>query len=288
MSGTTRLRASSIPSIGVLYAVVLGFTAVIVWERYDQAQAEVEKEANVLGDLFRDAQAFPDDTRRELETKLRSYARLVVEKEWPAMAEHHSSPEARDAYNQVWQTYYRFTPQNEQERVWYTQSLTRLNQLGDQRRLRMLSSRSGGVPSVMWGVLLGAGAITIGFSYLFGMRNTVAQVLMTAGLALTIALVLLSILALEQPFAGITRIQPDAFNQLAASSKTFSQSGAGRVSLARSRKRHRRFDERVMPTTKRSPGGPPTPTRASPAKRGLIVIAPVDPRYGYRTTVFEF
>ena len=131
------------------------------------------------------------------------------------MAEHQSSPEALEAYNQVWQTYYRFTPQNEQERVWYSQSLTRLNQLGDQRRLRMLSSRSGGVPAVMWWVLLGSGAITIGFSYLFGTKNTVAQVLMTAGLALTIALVLLSILALEEPFAGITRIQPDAFNQLA-------------------------------------------------------------------------
>ena len=72
--------------IGVLYAVLLGFTAVIVWERFDQAQAEVEKEANELGDLFRDAQAFPYETRRELETELRSYVRLVVEKEWPAMA----------------------------------------------------------------------------------------------------------------------------------------------------------------------------------------------------------
>jgi Protein of unknown function (DUF4239) len=201
--------------IGVLYAVLLGFTAVIVWERFDQAQAEVEKEANELGDLFRDAQAFPYETRRELETELRSYVRLVVQKEWPAMAEHKSSAEAWEAYSQLWQAYYRFTPQNEQERIWYTQSLTRLNQLGDQRRLRMLSSRSGRVPTVMWVVLLGAGAITIGFSYLFGTRNTMAQVLMTAGLAMTIALVLLSILALEQPFAGITRIRPDAFNQLA-------------------------------------------------------------------------
>lgn len=54
----------------------------------------------------------------------------------------------------------------------------------------------------MWLVLLGAGAITIAFSYLFGTRNTAAQVLMTASLAMTIALVLLSILALEQPFGG--------------------------------------------------------------------------------------
>jgi hypothetical protein len=38
---------------------------------------------------------------------------------------------------------------------------------------------------------------------------------MTAGLAITIALVVLSILALEKPFAGITRIEPDAFDQLA-------------------------------------------------------------------------
>jgi Protein of unknown function (DUF4239) len=207
--------------IGVMYAVLLGFTAIIVWERYDQAQAEVEKEANVLGDLFRDAQVFPDETRRELETKLQSYARLVVDKEWPAMAEHRSSPETWEAYNQLWQTYYRLTTQNEQERVWYAQSLTRLNELGDQRRLRLLSSRSAGVPNVIWVVLLGAGVITIGFSYLFGTRNILAQVLMTAGLAMTIALVLLSILALEQPFAGITRIQPDAFNQLSDIFKAF-------------------------------------------------------------------
>ena len=200
--------------IGVVYAVLLGFTAIIVWERFEQAQANVEREANELADLFRNAQAFAaEDFREELETNLRSYVRLVVEKEWPAMAEGKSSADAWDAYNRLWQTYYRFKPQDEDERVWYNQSLTRLNQLGDQRRLRLLSSQSEGVPPVMWGVLLGAGAITIGFSFLFGTKNTVAQAVMTAGLAMTIALVLLSILALEQPFGGITRTEPEAFNQ---------------------------------------------------------------------------
>ena len=43
--------------IGVLYAVLLGFTAIIVWERFDQAQANVEREANELGDLFRQAKS---------------------------------------------------------------------------------------------------------------------------------------------------------------------------------------------------------------------------------------
>ena len=37
--------------IGVLYAVLLGFTAIIVWERFDNAQAGVDEEANALADL---------------------------------------------------------------------------------------------------------------------------------------------------------------------------------------------------------------------------------------------
>jgi hypothetical protein len=200
--------------IGVMYAVLLGFTAIILWERYDQAETGVGKEANELGDLFRDARAFPDEIRKELETKVRSYIRLVMEKEWPAMAEGQLSPETSDAFNQVAQTYLRFTPQTEQERIWYTQSLTSLNQLNDQRRLRVLSGQSTGIPNVMWVVLLGAGAVTLSFSFLFGTRNTAAQRLMTAGLAITISLVLFSIVALERPFAGIARIEPDAFNEL--------------------------------------------------------------------------
>jgi hypothetical protein len=52
--------------IGVLYAVLLGFTAIIVWEQFDKAQAGVDQEANELADLYRHAQAFPDDTRRDV------------------------------------------------------------------------------------------------------------------------------------------------------------------------------------------------------------------------------
>ena len=67
----------------------------------------------------------------------------------------------------------------------------------------------------MWLVLLGAGVVTIGFSFLFGTKSATAQLLMTAGTAMVIALVLLSILAMQHPFAGITRVDPDAFAQLA-------------------------------------------------------------------------
>jgi hypothetical protein len=212
--------------IGVLYAVLLGFTAIVVWEQFDKAQAGVDQEANEIADLYRDAQTFPEDTREQLETQLRAYAGLVVEKEWPAMAERKSSPEAWDMYNRIWRSYHEFQPQNDHQKIWYEQSLIRLNQLGDQRRLRLLSSQSVGIPTVMWIALLGAGVITIGFSFLFGTRSAAAHLLMTSALAMTIALVLVSILALEEPFAGITRVDPEAFEQTAEILDVWSRSGA--------------------------------------------------------------
>lgn len=212
--------------VGVLYAVLLGFTAIIVWEQFEKAQGGVDQEANQLADLYRDAQSFPDATRKQLEFQLREYTRLVVEKEWPAMAERRSSPETWDIYNEIWRSYHRFRPENDHQKIWYEESLGRLNQLADQRRLRLLSSESEGVPTVMWIALLGAGTITIGFSLLFGTRSAAAHLLMTSGLALTIALVLVSVLALQHPFSGITRIEPEAFEQTARIFDVWSRTGA--------------------------------------------------------------
>lgn len=213
--------------IGVLYAVLLGFTAIIVWEQFRRAQEGAELEANALADLYRDAQVFPVAVRGQVETRLRDYARLVVEEEWPAMAAGERSPETWDAYNLLWRTYHEFTPQDDHQRIWYAQSVERMNLLGDQRRSRLLSVQAG-VPAVMWAVLLGAGAVTIAFSFLFGTPNPRAQGLMTGALALTIGIVLLSIRALEHPFAGITRVDPEALEQVQGIIDQVSQPAAGR------------------------------------------------------------
>ena len=201
--------------IGVLYAVLLGFTAIIVWEQFRNAQEGAEQEANALADLYRDAQVFPPAVREQVQTRLRDYARLVMEKEWPAMAAGDSSPETWAAYEQLWRTYHEFTPETDHQRVWYGESVERMNLLGDQRRNRLLSVRAG-VPSVIWAVLLGAGAVTIAFSFFFGTPNPRAQGLMTGALALTIGIVLLSIRALEHPYSGITHVDPEALEQVHA------------------------------------------------------------------------
>src|SRR5688572_696959 len=90
--------------VGVVYAVLLGFSAIIVWEQFRNAQEGADHEANALADLYRDSRVFPPEVRNAVELRVREYARLVVEKEWPAMAEGKSSSETWDAYNGLWRS----------------------------------------------------------------------------------------------------------------------------------------------------------------------------------------
>jgi Protein of unknown function (DUF4239) len=205
--------------VGVVYAVLLAFIAIVVWQQHTQVQNQIEQEANQLGDLYRNAEVFPQEVRTRLQSQIRAYGRIVVEKEWPALAKGETTPDAWAAYNQLLRAYQQFEARNDYEKLWYAKSLDQLDQLGDYRRLRLLSNRAA-VPPLMWVVLLATGIITIGFSFFFGTQNSSAQALMIASLSATIGLVLFLIWALNHPFAGLVRVEPAAFRQL---SKTIDQ-----------------------------------------------------------------
>jgi hypothetical protein len=199
--------------VGVVYAVMLAFIAIVVWQQHTTVQTQVEQEANQLGDLYRNAQVFAPEVRMRLQNQIRAYSRTVVEKEWPAMAKGETSADAWAAFNQLWRAYQQVEARNDYESVWYAKSLDRLDELGDYRRLRLISNRAA-VPALMWVVLLAAGIITIGFSFFFGAQNSAAQALMIAGLSATVGLVLFLIWALNHPFAGLVRVEPMPFHQL--------------------------------------------------------------------------
>jgi Protein of unknown function (DUF4239) len=199
--------------VGVVYAVLLAFIAIVVWQKHTEVQSQVEQEANQLGDLYRNAQVFPEEVRTRLQNQIRAYSRIVVEKEWPAMVKGETSPDAWAAINQLWRVYQQVEARNDHERLWYAKSLDQLDQLGDYRRLRLLSNRAA-VPGLMWVVLLVTGIITIGFSFFFGTQNSSAQALMTAALSATIGFVLFLIWALNHPFVGLVRVGPAPFYQL--------------------------------------------------------------------------
>ena len=128
--------------VGVVYAVLLAFIVIVVWQQHTQVQIHVEREANQLGDLYRNTRVFPEEIRTRLQNQIRAYSRIVVEKEWPAMTKDETSPDAWVAINQLWRAYQQVEARNDHERLWYAKSIDQLERLGDYRRLRLLSNRA--------------------------------------------------------------------------------------------------------------------------------------------------
>jgi Protein of unknown function (DUF4239) len=200
-------------AIAVIYAVILAFIVVAVWEQYAEAEESAHQEAGEIGNLMRDAQGFPDQVRDLAQQRLFEYARAVTEDEWEAMARGEKSARAHEAYEQIWRTYYDFQPQGSKEEAFYNQSLERLNAMGQHRRTRLHVSKPG-LPALMWILMIGGAIITVGFTYLFGTKSAVAQLIIIGSLAGLIGFVLFLILALDYPFTGDLAIEPEAMREV--------------------------------------------------------------------------
>ncbi len=200
--------------VGVFFAVLLAFIAVAAWESFGRAGDTAEKEASLAGDLWRDAFALPDPLKTQLVGNIRDYVEIVIDKEWPAMAQ--GAPFGEEGWAPLFkfhQTLSSIRASDPMQVAIVTETLTRLNSLYDARRQRILAAKDHIEPTVWAVVLLGA-FITITFTYFVGMPSMTMHVLMTTAVALTLALIIVIILAFDYPFRGEVQVTPEGFRNV--------------------------------------------------------------------------
>ena len=197
--------------LGVVYAVLLAFVAIGVWERYEHAQELSYQEADALATIYRDAQSFPDAAK--LRSVLRQYAESIVTVEWPKMRRGDNTGITDTPLDTV-DRYVRALPSN-------SASLQAVQSQMLDATATAFSDRDGrftrefvGINELMWAVLILGAYITVGFTYLFGFDRTVMQQIMIGGLSLMIGLVLFLVVALDFPFRGGISVAPTAFTGL--------------------------------------------------------------------------
>ncbi|NTW69449.1 MAG: DUF4239 domain-containing protein [Chlorobiaceae bacterium] len=203
--------------VGVIYAVLLAFVVIVEWEMYREAKTKVDEEVRYMASVFRDMRAFAksDVVNREhvssIQREFVNYSEIVINKEWPLMAKGEASPEALETLHRIFNLVLEIRPQNDYEKIWYQEIVSNLNDFSDARNQRIISGKEGGIPVFMWTVMIIGGVVTIGFSFLFGTSNSIAQSFMVGTLACIITLVLLMIVAFDNPYEGIIRVNPEPF-----------------------------------------------------------------------------
>ena len=200
-------------TLGMVYAVLLAFIVVISWQDFDKSTLHVQQEANTLVDLHRDAAALPQSFRGAVYPLMKDYADAVVNEEWNMLARGEESPNARAILRKIWVVYSGYEPKTEGEKIFFAESVSRLNELRELRRFRIIDSKTG-IEPILWFILIVGGMVTIAFTFFFGSENFAAHVLMASTLAVMISLILFTILLLDFPFTGSVKISSDMFRQM--------------------------------------------------------------------------
>ncbi len=207
------VAGSIFATLGVIYAVLLAFMVIVTWQNYDLANRNVTDEANYIADLYRDSTPLPADLRSRLKAGLREYVQAIINDEWAIQSRGERSQQVQNAQDRLWGLYGAYSPRTETQKIFFEESVKKLNQACEMRRQRLLDARNGIHPSLYFILMIG-GVITILFTLFFGSENFGAQMMMTSMLAALIALTLFTIMAMDYPFTGSVSIKPDVFHSV--------------------------------------------------------------------------
>jgi hypothetical protein len=200
--------------VGVIYAVLLAFIAIAVWQDYTAADGLVQTEANLVDDMYRGTVNLPRDLAGRLRQDLYEYTETVVQQEWPQMMT------TLPSQQRGWQILDRFHldlaalhTQDAPTLAAQGATFDMLNKLYDARRGRFHAAGSS-LPAILWWNMLAGAVILIAFTSLFGVPRLAMHATMLAMLGGSIGLVLMLVVLLDNPFVGRSHVSDEPFQWL--------------------------------------------------------------------------
>ncbi|MGB8735572.1 MAG: DUF4239 domain-containing protein [Rhodomicrobium sp.] len=208
LSTNNEIAGFKFATVGVIYAVVVAFAVIVVWEKFSDAQAAVVQEAGASETLYQLA-AGNDPKMAATRAALIDYLKVAIERDWPRMAAGKESDEATGALNALYATTLRLTEGEPRSQALLIEMFNQLDAITKARRTR-LHLATGVVPNVVWLVLFSGAVLTVGFTFFFGTESLRAQALMTGILAVLVFIALFAIVEIDHPFTGPTHVSNEA------------------------------------------------------------------------------
>ena len=196
----------------VTFGAILGFTAFLVLDKYIDSQKTAASEAADVVSIYQLADSFPEAQRDQIQQLARSYAQEVVDEEWPLMRKDQSSSRAGELIREISGSIQDFQPSTDSERAAYAQELSRVNDLTQDRSVRLLHLYTG-LPPILWIALVVLATIIVIFTFFIGMENARLHKWAVVTLVVAFALIFFTIYALDKPFGAGFRVGPGVFEQ---------------------------------------------------------------------------
>lgn len=197
-------------TIGVAFSILLAFVVTLVWGQFNDADKAVSTEADHIVAVHRYMATFPDSVRHDVDAALQGYLQSILQVEWKLMEEGKLAEYINPEYEALWRAVNHVNPESLGEQLRLQSILEGMNRVDDSRNERVLSIANG-VPTAIWILLVAGAVVTILFPCFLGTDDQRLSLLMIGTLASMLAFTLFLIAAIDHPFAGVVRVDQDAY-----------------------------------------------------------------------------
>lgn len=202
--------------VGGLNAVLMAFVLIALFDSVSTVQGDAQQEANSIVAVYWAGDALPEPAKSEIKDLSRSYARAVIEQEWPSMRD------GLQVGGPGWTLLDRLratiggaaTGGDAWQEGRKDEAASQLWNVYQARQSRLTAASSEGVSTVVWLALIVGGFLTISLPYLLDGPKLLTRIIIMSALAGTVALLMFAIYQLQNPFSGGAQVDPDAFNSI--------------------------------------------------------------------------
>jgi hypothetical protein len=203
-----------LPVLGVLFALLVGFIAVEVWNTFDKAKTAVATEASALRAVVLLARNFPEEQRTRINALINRHIEVAVRQEWPEMALRRATLSPLPTHLiEALDNVFALKPIDESQQAAKPEMIRALRAALDARRQRIVISESA-VGAVKWvAILLQALCALVAIAMVHANNRracAIALTLFAAGVALSVLL----IAAYSRPFTGEISVTPELLKQV--------------------------------------------------------------------------
>jgi len=193
-----------------VFALILAFVTIGVWESHNKLEDIVGREANALLNIYRTLDAYPSALRDEERNNIKIYLQSVINEEWPHLERDEITAVTVPKIVAILQPIVQYNPTNYRELAAQSENLRIISQFRELHRNRLEGSKSL-IGFFVWTALLATSFIFILFLCLLQIQSRHLHRILLLLSSSSLAWIFFILILYDRPFTGPAAISPQPF-----------------------------------------------------------------------------
>ncbi|MBC7996354.1 MAG: DUF4239 domain-containing protein [Leptolyngbya sp.] len=197
--------------LGTLVSVLLGLLVSSADDQYRRLEDCVNSESTSINEIFRLSRGLPKQVSYYVQDRCIAYSDDVINDEWPLMKDGKFSSLVTKDFTELSDAIVEFHPSNDGEAAIQGALLSVASDVGQNRGLRVVASRSNWVWRLL-PLIITCAVVVLACSYLYvGKGSALLHAILVGLVAITLGINIGVIFLMTRPFSSEWAIQPEGF-----------------------------------------------------------------------------